>query len=372
MRLLFYIHSLTGGGAERVLATLVSAFMNKGYECGIAQIDEVNKCPYSLPEGVSMFNVADSKPLYSRLPFNKIKRRLWKFHSIRKVAKEYKPDVVISFITALNNDVIFSLLGTGLPVIVSEHTNITRKIDKKGKHTFLYRKICYPFANAVTVLTRRDYRLIYKKHDNVVYMPNPCDVDNSVSNLVYEKKKVVFTAGRVSSWWIKGYDLLLTAWGKICKDYNDWRLVIAGDYNDKSMEYLQQVINDNNCKNVDFIGFRRDVYNLMTQSEVYCLSSRIEGLPMGLIEAMSAGCCCVAFDCETGPNEIIVNNESGLLAAAEDIDDLCEKLRKVMSDDSLRNQLSSRSKEQVKKYSVNRVVKRWEILFELVLKGRRK
>ena len=69
----------------------------------------------------------------------------------------------------------------------------------------------------------------------------------------------------------------------------------------------------------------------MQKSAIFVLSSRFEGLPMALLEAMQAGCCCVSFDCETGPNEIIQNNVNGVLVPNQNVDKLADALEKVIS-----------------------------------------
>ncbi len=80
---------------------------------------------------------------------------------------------------------------------------------------------------------------------------------------------------------------------------------------------------------------------------------------MSLLEAMSVGCCCVAFDCETGPNEIIIDGKNGLLARAEDVNDLVEKLKWIMSDNDMRKDLSRKASDSLASYSVNKIVGLW-------------
>ena len=165
-------------------------------------------------------------------------------------------------------------------------------------------------------------------------MPNPCRINPSVESS--ERQKVVFTAGRVDDWHIKGYDLLLQAWALIWKSFPDWTLKIAGQYSQNSFEHLDGIAKNCGCSNYEFLGYRRDVVECINSASVYCLSSRVEGLPMGLIEAMGAGCCCVAFNCITGPNEIIQDGYSGLLVEPENVEDLAKKLSLVMSDNDRR------------------------------------
>ena len=71
---------------------------------------------------------------------------------------------------------------------------------------------------------------------------------------------------------------------------------IVGEADKNALEFLNTLASELGCCNYEFLGFRKDVYELMQRSEIFCLSSRVEGLPMALIEAMNAGCCCVSFE----------------------------------------------------------------------------
>lgn len=364
MKLLFFIEDLKGGGAERVMVTLLNSLSQKGNNCTLVRTSDDSIIAYPINKDVAIVDLSKNAPKFRKSIFNKIHRWSWYFLSIRKIANRIKPDAVVSFQAALNNDVIFSLLGTRHPVIVSEHTNVTRK--KIGrKNTVFYRKLLYPFATAITVLTRRDYKLWKEKYPQVVYMPNPIDL--GILEPVSDKKKVVLAVGEVNRWQIKGFDLLIRAWGAICTSFPEWELQIAGNYSDSARIFLDSIIDEVGAERIQFLGFRKDVKALMANSEVYCLSSRVEGLPMGLIEAMSLGCCCVAFNCVTGPNEIIKDGKSGLLAEAENYQELADKLRMVLSDSALRTELSSNTRESIEKYSTQRIIKRWEILLEKVV-----
>lgn len=365
-RILFFISTLGGGGAERVMVTLANEFVERGKEVYIATFNR-EKPAYDLHSKIvrlSVYNDGSKNNKSNNKSFlGKINYRLYKFRSIRKTAKKVNPDVVISFITGVNNDVIFSLLGTRIPVIVSEHTNVLRSYSKK---TTFFRKLMYPFATSITALTKHDYNIWKRKYKQVVYMPNPTSVD-VFSNEISKREKKVLAVGTVTSWKIKGFDNLLRCWGMICNDFPDWKLCIAGKYNDASLQYLQEIIKESKCKNVEFLGFRRDIHKLMQSSAIFCLSSRVEGLPMVLIEAMNSSCCCVAFDCITGPREIIKNN-SGLLVKNQDIEDLAKKLSIVMKDDCLREYYALNAPNSVSNFALKRVINRWQILLDKIKK----
>ena len=359
---LFYIQSMIGGGAERVMSTLVNAFVGEGIEVYLSTNTSL-PFAYEIDSRVHIIDMYKNDMPVTHSLLNKARRHIWKYKRIRSIAKEVAPDVAVSFVTALNNDVILSLIGTGIPVVVSEHTNINRNIPRKTK---ILRKLLYPLATAITVLTRHDYRIWHKQYKNVVYMPNPCDRTDLVVS-PNERNKTVLAVGRVNMWRVKGFDMLLRSWGKICHERPEWRLQIAGAIDDSSLTTLEEIATNANCINYSFLGFRKDIKELMSASAVFVLSSRAEGLPMVLIEAMGSGCCCVATDCVTGPKEIIEHSVSGLLTKDKDVEDLAEKLNQVMSDEHLRYKLSRKAPETVARYSTERVINRWNILLSKII-----
>lgn len=361
MRILFYIHGITGGGGERVLATLANEFVRRGEDVSIAT-DINSPFAYSIHAGIHLYDLYRGMSHFSHWT-SRMRDFFLLRRNVRRIAKIDRPDVIVAFMSSLGCTVIMATLGLGIPVVVSEHTNVSRKL---GDVLNVRRNLSYPLAACVTVLTRYDRSLWGKKYRNVVYMPNPISLKETDSNII--KEKTVLAVGRVNQWKIKGFDNLLRCWAKICHDHPNWTLKIAGDADSKSKEYLNGLAHELDCCNYEFLGFRKDIYELMSRAEVFCLSSRIEGLPMALIEAMSAGCCCVSFDVMTGPREIILNGKSGLIAKDQNIDDLVLCLEKVLGNDVLRHRLARNAPLSIKKYSIERVVNRWYILFNKILK----
>ena len=361
MKLLFYIHGITGGGGERVLTTLANEFAKRGESVGIAT-DTDTPFAYKIDSKIVLYDLYEGTNDNST-HISKIYNSILIRRNILCIAKQEKPDVIVAFMSALGCTVVASTLGLGIPVVISEHTNVSRKL---GILLDIKRRLFYPLANAVTILTRYDKKLWKNNYNNVVYMPNPVSFkkNNDTSN----RKKAVLAVGRVNQWEIKGFDNLLRCWAKLCHLYPDWKLKIVGDADKNALDFLNSMANKLGCCNYEFLGFRKDVYELMQRSEIFCLSSRVEGLPMALIEAMNAGCCCVSFDVVTGPREIIHHGFSGLIAKNQDNKNLTEYLDRVMSNDVLRKRLASNAPQSVIKYSTDRIINRWYILFDKILK----
>lgn len=356
MKILFYIHAVSGGGGERVLATLANEFVLQGMDVHLAtRLDE--PFAYNVDDAVTLHDLYESCDSPSRL-LNSLRLR----RNMRRIAKTVKPDVIVAFMAAMGCSVIFSTAGLGIPVIVCEHTNVLRFISHSLN---IKRKVLYPFASAVTVLTMHDYDILKKRLSHVEYMPNPIRMVEFPADCM-SRRKVVLAVGRVSQWEVKGFDNLIRCWGQICHDFPDWKLEIAGEADEESKSYLGTLVQECNCKNVEFLGFRKDVEQLMISSQVFCLSSRVEGLPMALLEAMNCGCCCVSFDVVTGPRDIIDDKVSGLIARNQDNDDLVCKLSAVLADEALRCSLARQAQSSVEKYSIEHILERWNVLLDKV------
>ena len=363
MKILFFISSMRGGGAERVCNTLANGFHKRGGEVHVSYNMDA-PIAYTFERGVKQHNHAiglKTTPFWSRFLLYRFLRTLY---NMRRIAKEVHPDFVIGVMTDYALFSLFALAGLKLPIIVAEHTNI----DRMHPRYKLFYRMMYPRAAAITVLTRRDYKLWKKIFPRVVYMPNPLSV--KYCETTADRKKWVLGVGRVGAP-EKGFDSMVKSWNLIYKKHPEWTLVIAGKCEDKDINYLCGFLDQGRDSQIKFLGFRTDVYEIMKQSEAFVLSSRYEGLPMGLMEAMSAGCCCVAFDVVTGPSDIIHSWKSGILVENQNVEELANTLDKVLSNDVLRHKLADEAPNSIKRFDEEKILNRWEILFDLLGKNKK-
>ena len=99
---------------------------------------------------------------------------------------------------------------------------------------------------------------------------------------------------------------------------------------------------------------------LLQNSSVFILTSRNEGLPMALIEAMSQGCACIAFDCKTGPADIITNNVDGILVKDQDIKGMTQGLSLLLSREDKRNFYSKNAVNSSVQFTQKIIIDKWE------------
>jgi len=159
----------------------------------------------------------------------------------------------------------------------------------------------------------------------------------------------------------KGFDLLLEAFAAVAAKHPDWTLDIFG--RGSRREPLEQSIVDLGLGGQVRINAPTDrLGEHMRTASVFVLTSRFEGFPLVLLEAMAAGLAVVSFDCPTGPGEILTDGTSGLLIPPEDVPALAAALDRIMVDESLRRRLATAAPAAVLPYSTQQVGQRWHEL----------
>lgn len=161
---------------------------------------------------------------------------------------------------------------------------------------------------------------------NVTVIPNPCSLDGQKVSIKSAKSKTILAVGRLHEQ--KGFDLLLQAWKPIEKTYSDWSLRIVGE-GPKRAE-LEAQIESQSLKRVVLAGATNNVLDEYEAASIFVLSSRYEGLPLALIEAMWFGLPCIAFDCPQGPAELLAEDR-GWLVPDGDIAELTAQIAYALS-----------------------------------------
>ena len=123
---------------------------------------------------------------------------------------------------------------------------------------------------------------------------------------------------------------------------------------------------------IHFIGFHKDMDNIMKQHSVFCLCSRHEGFPNVLSEALSMGMAVVSFDIVTGPREIIIDGLDGVIVENQNVDALTVGLRKLLSDENQRKAFGLKAVENIKRFSPSGIIDKWELMYETLSKRNNK
>ncbi|MEU6080521.1 glycosyltransferase [Streptomyces sp. NPDC047108] len=217
----------------------------------------------------------------------------------------------------------------------------------------------YPEADRMLVLTREDADL-WIRHglDNTGWMPNPLPFMPGEPSPRTEK--TVASMGRLTDQ--KGIDMLLDAWAETAPRHPGWTLRIYGAGEDE--EALRRQCTDLGLDgSVAWMGRTNDVPGALRRSSLFVQSSRGEGFPLALMEAMATAVPCVAFDCAPGVRDIIRDGEDGLLAPPGNTSELARRLGQLMADQPLRDRMGEAARVNVQRYVPAEIVRRWEELF---------
>ncbi|OEV03968.1 glycosyltransferase family 4 protein [Streptomyces oceani] len=247
--------------------------------------------------------------------------------------------------------------------VAQEHMNLSVHRPDVRKSIKDY----YPKFDAVAVLTHRDredYGELLPKA-RILRIPNA--VHEIEPRSVDYDSKIVSAAGRLAPQ--KGFDMLLPAFQKVAERHPDSQLRIYGG-GEKKAELREQIEKLHLYNHVYLMGHTSQLDKELAKSSVYVLSSRFEGLPMVMIEAMTHGLCVVSFDCPTGPADVLTDGQEGLLVPAEDVDALADALCTVLDDADLRRRMGGTARESARDYAPAAVHPQWEKLFEELLAER--
>lgn len=388
MRICIVCARLSFGGAERVAVSWANGFHYAGHEVLVIS-NLYDPITYQLDDGILVRNLVS----YNQ---NKLKKWGSSFFNVRKQMKEFRPDVVVGVMPTCSFVSKVASIGLGFPVIATEHNSFDLEPFKKMSAIEYF---CKFYLNRiyehVTVLTDEDKHVIGTCLKHVSVMPNPLAL-HPVKEIP-QKEKVILAAGRVDGWKVKGFDVLINAWGKVVEsresrvERKGWRLQIAGTGSEESLAYLKKLCKENGVEDsVDFFGFVSDMESLYKKASVFVLSSRYEGFGLVLIEAMSQGCACIACDYKGRQREIMetlpgppclgrgaeVQNakrdpffetSTGILCPPEDVEALAAAMTKMIEDDEYRESVRSHAVERSKYYSIENTIARWEDLLKKVV-----
>ncbi len=346
---MFITSSMSSGGAERVISILSKKFIKNNYDViifttftGQGSLDF-----YKLDPKVKRISLKNyCKKSVNFIDFFK------KFFIFKKVVEDNKPDFIISFTSYINILSLISLNGLKIPIIVSERVN-----PYKHKINFflkILRPFIYKFAKKVicqtTDLTRKIKKNWYLK--NVVTIENPLFEKIPKINQWCRRKNIVLSVGRLENQ--KGHDMLIQAWSML-KNKNDWKLLIIGKGTQKK-KLISMIKSLDLTKEVQIKSPVKNIWKEYNKSKIFILSSRYEGYPNVLIEAMAMGNAVISTDCKTGPREIIKKN--GILTEVK-TKSIYKGLQLLMFDQKKQKYFSAKNLYTRKKFNSDKIFIKW-------------
>ncbi len=357
MKILFCLGSMGHGGAERVVSILSNSL--------VASNDVTITVTKSEP---SYYKLDDRIKYYSldkdTNQENIFVRTIRRTKNLRKILKEEKIDIAISFLPEPTYRLMMAKQFLKIKTIVSvrndpniEYNNILKK---------LLVKILYSKADGFVFQTEDAKKWFSNKiQSKSIVIPNPINDIYLVDRYTGKRENEIVTVGRLTKQ--KNQYLLIDSFKEIHNEYPSLKLKIVGDGNLKKdlIDYSEK----SGLKNsVIFRGNIENVKDEIYKSKVFVLSSDYEGMPNALMEAMALGIPCVSTNCPIGgPKFLIKNNINGILVNVNDKDDMVKAIRKILNDDNFQNIISKNSNESMKQYGSRTITKKWEDFILLIL-----
>lgn len=357
--IVFYIGSLSRGGAERVIVNLAAYFRDQGYRVTIVT-KEMAPVEYLVPENVTRM-LADITE--SEITSGRIRNLYRRIRKLRCIFKQLKPDYIVSFIKKNNFMAITAATGLKIPVIVSVRSNPAREYPDWA--TKMLSNVLFSKCAGVVLQTKQAKTFFSKKvQKKAVILPNSLSGQFLRDGYNGKRRKEIVWVGRMDS--NKNPEMLLFAFAAIAPKYPDWTLKYIGD--GPQLVKLKETCKDKPYeKQVIFKGHIEDVASFIRPASIFVLTSKQEGMPNALMEAMVSGLAVIATDCPCGgPAELIENDVNGILIPVDDEEALIANLERLLEKEEYRNRLATEATKLIRKVHPNEVNRQWMEYIESV------
>lgn len=332
MRLALFLPSLHGGGAERVMKNLAENLANRGFSVDLVLAKAEGSYSKEISNNVRVVDLNADRVITS-LP------------ALVKYLRVAKPNAMLSALGHANIVAIWacSLARVSTRLVVSERTTLSVSVQnttyKRSKFFPWLMKCFYPWADAIVAVSdgvADDLAQIIKlPRERITTIYNPV-----VTPELLRKAKepidhpwfrpteppVILGVGRLTR--AKNFQTLIKAFSLVRKE-RPARLMILGEGEDRhELTELSRKLGID--ADIDIPGFVDNPYKFMANANVFVLSSRWEGLPGVLIQAMACGCPVISTDCPSGPAEILENGKYGKLVSVGDVAALAEAILMIL------------------------------------------
>lgn len=409
-KILFIIDSFSGGGAERVLSRVMTGIDRRRFQPSLLLLLRPEQA-YPLPDHIAVefqgkspipapvtwicslfavmvslpriFSPARCRDTYSHL-YGALCEIAATSLSLRERLRRDPPDAIVVFLLSSIVITLCTVLFFRIPIPVccSDRIFLSRELRtlRYPKVTAFLLKLLYRRAQryiAVSEETRRDMSDSFGvAGEKIVTIYNGVDLE-LLKSLAVEPLEdgeamaplqgmiTMITSGRLMAQ--KGHHYLLRAFARVRQEL-PCRLVVLGE--GELLDELRQLATELQVADqVVFAGWQANPFNRIAAADLFVLSSRYEGFPNALLEAMALGVPVVATDCQSGPAEILAGGRYGLLVPVDDADSLAGALMKLAGDKELRREMSRLATERVAGFSLERMVLAYESMLDELLQA---
>ena len=382
MRIMYIIKSFAlKAGVERVMSDKMNYLVRHGYEVTMVTYEQGNH-PYAFPldNGVHHHNIdacffkLGSLPLWKR-PLERIRMRRRFRQGLQKIVDEEQPDIIVTTTYSMKLlDIILSIRSKAHRIIESHIACYTVRKAYDYRNSPVMKRVAAIYDKwafhqigkfeKLIVLTNGDAQEWSKYIKDVEIIPNPVTVYPESIQPHDGSGHRIIAVGRLHEQ--KGFDMLTDAFAMIAAKCPQWHIDIFGNGVDE--QQLRILIHTHGLDGrINIMPPTSKIYEEYQQSEFFVLSSRYEGFPLVLNEAMSCGIPCVAFRCKYGPEDAISHGENGLLADNGNIEDLARQMLWMIEHKSERLAMGQKARLVAKRYHAENIMSRWELLFSRLL-----
>lgn len=342
-----FVGNFSGGGTERVTLQLVNELVKDiTFEVTLVSTSS-RRLTFPCNHNIAFHN----------LSIQSLPRKIFE---LRKVLKELQPNIVVSIEALTGIYTIPATLGLNIRNVVWEHANYYQTQGSRWTRTVRRLWLRY-FANDYVVLTKRDLNN-FIAHEKIkcrlIQIYNPVKNFEKNSSTYDYDSKIIVSAGHLVP--IKRFNLIPRIFTPVSYKHPDWQWHIYGDGSQEIFNALKREIANYNLQDhVILKGASKNMDEVYSKAALYVLTSRQEGLPTVLIEAMLHHLPCISFDIETGPDEIITNNVNGIIVPDNDLCSMSQAIEQLVGDDKIRSKFSDKTSDILQRLDYNTSVLQW-------------
>lgn len=358
-KICFFSGDITrNGGTEKVSVLIANELKRqRNYEIFFLSLTEQKKeLFFSLEQGIEHFSLGDKwirpGPEY-----------LLVIRKLRRFLKEHPMDILIDIDIVLDILSLPASKGMKIKVISWEHFNC------EYEQSILYRRFILKYSvkrtDYIVTLTEEDklcYQNTFGRSENIRAIYNPMeDLQEKQLNQSQKNEKWIITVGRLIR--RKGIDYLAQIAVCVLKKHKDWKWILLGDGEERAL--LEKVISENQLENQLILkGNVTNVADYLSKSAIFVMTSRVEGLPMCLLEAKTNRLPCISFCIRTGPEEIIEDGINGYLIPPFDCKAMAEKIELLIENETLRKEFCTNACQNIEKFQMTQIIKNWNEVIE--------
>lgn len=374
MKIVYVVEAVNlSGGYDRIIIEKANYLAEHGHDVTITVASHALGKPYYLvSEKLKLvdFNINFHKQyghniIYRAFVYFTLLRRYRQ--AVRDFLYNKRPDIVI---TTLGREIDFITdFDDGSAKIGESHIakGFVRNLHLMEQQGFVYRLVAHLWRkkldknvgklDALVLLTQHDADS-WKGLTKTVVIPNSLPFYPEQGSSC-DNKQVIFV-GRFNEQ--KGLEYLIDTWAKVHSQHNDWTLHIYGEGEQESM--LRHLIQKESLQDVVIVHqSTNQIMEKYLENSIFLLTSRFEGLPMVLIEALACGLPVVSFDCPWGPADIIRDGEDGFLVEYLNTDEAAQRVCQLIDNPIMRKKMSANARKNIQRYDRDVVMKQWLDLF---------